>query len=205
MKRKKLCLATALSLLFSVGCGRVFIPPLPPSDSNDVKTATFTVKYDYGMHIEGRVTTLLDGSLVFFKAEDYGVAPLLAGEEVTVTYTGELLILESYPGVVRFEGGELKNVEKTRHAQIAGDCYRDGESLCEEYGHWFSEVAKEDIPEYVAHADGSFTPFDEISEETELFVAFVLALPWQENADVNPDMKRIPPTALYSYNPYARE
>ncbi len=208
MKKIKGLLIGLLAALIAVGSSgcTVLVPPSPSSGSSQPQaeehTWSFTVQYDYGQHVEDRATLLLSGTIPFFDPEEYGVSPLIAGEKVTVSYTGELRILESYPSQAVLDGVTIEKVEKTDRAYIT-DCHCVDGKLFDPLGNWFSNLTKEDIPEYVIHEDSTFTPFDELAEGTKLYASYVL--PEQENADVNPDMTRIPPTALYSYHPKAEQ
>ena len=78
-------------------------------EENDVKAYSFSVDYDYGMHIQGKATPLLDGSKLFFEPQDWNIDTLVGGDVITMVYTGELLIQESYPSQVA-----------THHLDIAG-------------------------------------------------------------------------------------
>lgn len=63
-------------------------PMLWLDDDKQVKTLNTFVMYDYGMHIEGQVTTLLDGNLIWFNPKDYGIDTLVPGDELIIKYTG---------------------------------------------------------------------------------------------------------------------
>ena len=77
------------------------------------KSTTFTADYDYGSHNEGKASILLDYNIPFFKTEDYGMSELIAGDKVTVTFRGELLIQESYPGRVVTSNARITGIEKS--------------------------------------------------------------------------------------------
>jgi hypothetical protein len=76
-----------------------------PGDNGYIVTAN----YDYGMHRPGLATMLYDSSTLFFNLPD-GYDFVVAGDEFTVTYTGQLLIQESYPSTVVITGGEIIGV-----------------------------------------------------------------------------------------------
>lgn len=67
--------------------------------------------FDYGFHIEEKASLLIEWSLLFFNPLDYGITELIAGDLVTVTYYGEMWILESYPSIVSTDKMEIVNVE----------------------------------------------------------------------------------------------
>ena len=82
-----------LALCFSFpscGIGGVLVP----------KQINFTVDYDYGLHREDMATLLLDDSKLFFDLEEWGIDTLVGGDVITLKYTGELLIQETYPSTV---------------------------------------------------------------------------------------------------------
>lgn len=85
---------------------------------NNVKSHSFSVDYDYGMHIQGKATPLLDGSKLFFELDDWNIDTLVGGDVITMVYTGELLIQESYPSQVA-----------THHLDIAGISVKKAELL----------------------------------------------------------------------------
>ncbi len=135
---------------------------LPSSDSSTESVtvceeyATFTAHYDYGLHVEGKATLLLNGCLPFFDLEEYELTPLLAGDQITVFFTGEMLIRETYPSTVVFQGGEITDVEKFG-ASITQLEYRQAGWYVPERNKYVNA----EIPEYVVSEDGSFTPLTE--------------------------------------------
>ena len=64
------------------------------------KHTDFIVDYDYGIHREDMATPLLDDSKLFFDLDEWGIDTLVGGDIVTLSYTGELLIQETYPSTV---------------------------------------------------------------------------------------------------------
>ena len=102
------------------------IPPI-------IEEAEFTVNYDYGQHIQtsdgqGLATILLNGCSLFFDPYDYDIEmPLLAGDVLTVYYTGEMLIQETYPATVVIQNGSIENVEKSKKATLVSLETRNGE------------------------------------------------------------------------------
>lgn len=96
-------LCVCLALLCSCDGGLIgeLVQDLPGA----TKQAEFHTYYDYGFSQPGKATLLMDGSTVFVDEK------LIAGDVVTVYYTGEMYVQESYPGTVVFSGGEVKRVE----------------------------------------------------------------------------------------------
>ena len=81
-------------------------------DSNDeTQTLNLFVMYDYGMHIEGQVTTLLSGNSIWFNPTDYGINELVAGDELVIKYTGEYEVQEKYPGSVNADLMNIQSIE----------------------------------------------------------------------------------------------
>lgn len=86
-----------------------FSAKVPPIE--EVHTLNTFVMYDYGMHIEGQVTTLLDGNLIWFNPKEYGIDTLVAGDELVIKYTGEFICEESYPGNVAADLMHIQSIE----------------------------------------------------------------------------------------------
>ena len=81
------------------------------SSEEEVQSITMMMAFDYGFHLEDKASLLISWSLLFFNPLDYGISELIAGDVVTVTYYGELWILESYPSTVNTDKMEIINVE----------------------------------------------------------------------------------------------
>ena len=116
MRKIKILFAFTLvfaSLLLS-SCS--FIPNLFPEE-----VAYFTADYDYGFHNEGKAELLLSSCKVFFDPDEYEMTPFVAGDTVRVTYRGEMLIQESYPGTVVTRGAKISSIEKTDAKVIRGE------------------------------------------------------------------------------------
>ena len=100
-----IAIATCLSF---VSCGGFDVDA-----DGEIKTATFTVSCDYGTIEEGKVTLLLDGNLPFFELDDWGIDKLVVGDVITVEYTGDIFILETYPGTVSTKNATIKKITHT--------------------------------------------------------------------------------------------
>ena len=91
------------------------------------RTQDFVVEYEYLLVENSNPITetnpvkarmMLSGCELFFIPEEYGItAPLVAGDTLTVTYTGDMMIAESYPGQI-FISGQLKEVAVTSIASL---------------------------------------------------------------------------------------
>ena len=129
------------------------------------QTTTFTVGYDYGFHMEDKAVALLDGNKVFFNPSDYGVETLLAGDKVTVTYVGEMLMQETYPGTIIIHG-DLKNLS-IELAPIAQYTYQNGDwYVCQGENKTRLEVS---LPEYVSSEDMSFYASAELQDGATVY------------------------------------
>ncbi len=84
---------------------------IPKNSSDETKTSNVFVMYDYGMHISGELTTLLDGNLIWFNPKDYGIDTLVAGDELVIKHTGEFIYEESYPGNVAANLMHIQSIE----------------------------------------------------------------------------------------------
>ena len=182
------------------------VDPLPPiAGMNNV---IFTVGYDYGNYQQTAAgasvaTLLLDGCLPFFDFNEYNLpTPILAGDELTVYYTGEMYEEESYPGKVVIKNGRVEWVEKSNDVRLREVTCIDGEISGKEY---FAE-----LPYYVINIDGTCTPLSVIPSGTRLYAAYVeeyvpgsLPTPGEEGECVQPDIMEVVTrlTGLYSYNP----
>ena len=74
------------------------------------KEIVMTVNCDYRFHMNGKVVPLLDSNRVFFDLEEYNIPQLYPGDKVVVTYTGEMMIAESYPGQVITNGIDIIDI-----------------------------------------------------------------------------------------------
>lgn len=159
--------------------------------------AKFTVHYDYGIHIQTStgvpmVTMLLGGNEFFFDPYDYGIdMPLLAGEELTVYFTGEMVIAESYPGIVHIQDGEIKQVKKTQSGILQPLTYTGGKLYIDGF-----EIFNP--PQYVINADKTFCDLSTIADGMQLYGAYLV-----HDGGMQEDIAFLSQeiTALYSYVP----
>ena len=63
---------------------------------------------------------LINGNLIWFNLNDYGIDKLVAGDELVIKYTGEYEVQETYPGSVNSKKIDIKSVELIK-AEIADD------------------------------------------------------------------------------------
>ncbi|MBQ8287860.1 MAG: hypothetical protein IJX76_03715 [Clostridia bacterium] len=134
-------------------------------------TYTVTARYDYGMHRPGLATMLYDSSTLFFALPE-GFDPPVAGDEFTVTYTGQLLIQETYPSTVVITGGEIIGVTAVP-AVIQAVRYNVKDkslTLLEPDGTDMVIGGAIDFPDYyITDGEGHFAELAELTEDTVLY------------------------------------
>lgn len=152
---KTAAVLSTLALTFASGC------------SMGKEDVVFVVNCDYGLHRQGKATLLLDGSTLFFNPDEYDIETLVIGDEITIKYSGEMLVQESYPSKVIFQGGELKSVELTE-AEIIRVKY-DGVGI-KPTG---KEELNSDVPDYVIKdLGGTFAALEEFNADTVLYATY---------------------------------
>lgn len=75
-------------------------------DDNEISTAEFKMRFDYGNTVEGAAELLWGDCINSFEIDD-----LKAGDLVKIYYTGELYFLTTYPCQISIEGGEIVDIE----------------------------------------------------------------------------------------------
>lgn len=161
---------------------------------------TFSVTYDY-WHVEGEATLLYGYCFPFFDPTVWGIEPpLLAGDELTVYYTGGLCIDESYPGAAYIvDGGSIQWVEKTKTAKLYSLNVKDGVLYTADGLRVGSEH------EYVVNRDGSLSKISELSDGTQLYGSSTEFISCDggaaRNDDVYDDANPRRYHAIYSYDP----
>ena len=147
--------------------------------------------YDYGMHIEGQVTTLLDGNLIWFNLKDYGIDKLFAGDELVIKYTGEYIYEECYPGNVAADLMNIRSIEVIEADIVEFTVFAipgsDEFDLVPVDSKYSNYILSNDG--YVISEDGTFKKYDEYPERTILYAS----LPKSANS--------IRIDGLYDYNP----
>ena len=173
-----------LSLVFACGWLLLSSSACDGLEALKVKKASFTVEYDYGGYEDGKASVLLSGAVPFIPTEYVSsVSPFVAGDELVVKHTGILIFAESYPMIANFSGGKIIGVSK-RSAEIVTLEYTQT-GLFASSGLTFGE-----IPQYVVHEDGGFTPLNETPFGTILYGSYALS----ENTEVEL-------SALYDHMP----
>ena len=166
-----------------------FFTSVPPIE--EVHTLNVFVMYDYGMHIEGQVTTLLSGNLIWFNPSDYGIDELVAGDELLIKYTGEYIVQEIYPGSVNADKMHIQSIEVIEAdiveftvSAVPGSDQLDLVPLDSKYNNY---VLSNDG--YVISQDETFKKYNQYSERTTLYAS----LP-KTTGSIRVD-------GLYDYNP----
>ena len=153
--KRFLILLLSLILCFSfVGCSA--------DDNDNTRAHEFTVIYDYGLHVENKATALLDGSKIFFDLQELNVDTLIGGDVITLKYTGELLIQESYPSKIQTNQMTVKNISLTKAKILEFEVIENeagGISLCLKDGD--TSTVKSFANQYIINEDMSFSALDE--------------------------------------------
>ena len=176
---KKL-LSLVLSLLCIVSCtgcvarmldvGGTTLPD-PSKQQPGGGLYTVTAGYDYGMHRPGLATMLYSSSTLFFDLPE-GYDPPVAGDEFAITYTGELLIQESYPSTVVITGGKVIGVtaEPAVIRQVRYHVKDKSLTLLDENGDNVNLVGGISFPEhYIIDSEGQFAELASLAEDTVLY------------------------------------
>lgn len=145
-----------------VGCANELLEGIPA----DSKQSVFKTYYDYGFHSPDKAVLLMDGSTVFVDEE------LIAGDVVTVYYTGELYIQETYPSTVVFHGGSIQRVEVKQanvcQVTVAQSTQTGEKRLTSPY-----DTMIQSSPDYVlTDKDGNYMEWRDLEVGTVLYCSF---------------------------------
>ncbi|MBE7101315.1 MAG: hypothetical protein E7364_06885 [Clostridiales bacterium] len=189
MQKRIFSLLLGAALLFG-GCGGKFGEKHNATDKYE-SVATFTAHYDYGNHIEGETTLLLDDLLLFFNPADYGIDRIVAGEQVKVYYDGVLEWQDTYPAVVWSENLEIGDVEIVKAKLIEFEVMENpggGYSLADKTD-WVTRYEMKVPNQYIFDASGSYAPLDASDVGKTIYGTYQ-------------DMDNVQIYGLYDYNPY---
>ncbi len=132
----------------------------------ETQQTAFQTSYDYGVIRENKATLLMDSATVFVDV------PLIAGDEVYVSFTGECLTQESYPANVVFVDGEVKRVD-VRNARICVLTVIEDAATGKKMLMGESNFAVQSVPDYVlTNSDGSFTALNDFPEGAKLYASY---------------------------------
>jgi hypothetical protein len=81
------------------------LKPMSSIDASSASASTsvarqqwkFTLHYDYGNYRKDEITLLFDDCIPFFSLKDYGLGDALAGDLITMEYTGGFAMHSTYP------------------------------------------------------------------------------------------------------------
>lgn len=198
MKKHRYSIIFGLILpLIITGCGRAsqseesessLDPNIITSVADEPKTWNLEVRYDYGFHVEDTLTMLYNDILPFINTEQYGITNLLAGDLLTVRYTGEILIQETYPATVGPSEFTITDVSVIRAKVVRLAFYEQKDN----YNQFITvdgsaKIYRANYP-YVIYPDDTFSAFD----ETNLGRAYY--------GTIRGDMNTAEVSALYTTN-----
>ena len=158
-------LCVCLALLCSCDSGLVgeLVQNLPGT----AKQAEFHTYYDYGFIQPGKATLLMGSATVFVDEK------LIAGDVVTVYYTGEMYVQESYPGTVVFSGGEVKRVEVQKAKLCILTVTQNAQTGEKQLFNQLDQPLTS-APDYaLTDWDGSFVAWKELEVGTVLYGSFL--------------------------------
>lgn len=165
-----------------VGCAEIDSDAQRQSGDSDAQASRFerctvTAAYDYGFHRTDLATILYDGSSAFFDLPD-GLDQVLAGDVFTIEYSGELLIQESYPSSVVFQGGKVESVSVEKAKLVRLTYYAPYEGALERFVILHDNGTEEEIEvaarpdRYITDAEGHFESLSEGGEPLTLFGSY---------------------------------
>lgn len=197
IKVLSLSLAAVLSCAFFTGCDFVGIEPLlgllPGMDRHQTP---MRVTMDYGNYRgSGYATPLLESCETdFLDKQQWGLDEFVPGDVYYVTYTGEMMFLESYPGRVVLKDGAVVSVER-KNAGILAVSF-DEQQVLQSLEDDF--VLDAQLPEYVIlNRDGDFCKTEHCFYGGTLYATYEKA-----KAEQTEDGKMlITVLAIYAYMP----
>lgn len=158
------------------------------NESEGIKLATMEVIYDYGFHIQDKLTALIGDSLFFFDYRDYDITHFFAGDLFEIYYKGVLLKQDSYPSTVVTDNLTIVDVLRLPSRVIEGTLLGvPGSSL---YNFVGANYANHVYPEYVVNSDFTYEPVSNFHDE-KVYASFR-----RDDQSEEPTI-----TALFSFNP----
>ena len=161
----------------------------PPIDITQFSAQSMQVSMDYGMHRSGLATPLLNSCTTEFLDKDvWDLDVFVPGDVYHLTYMGEIMVQETYPGTVILPEGGLLDVTRV-DAGILCLAYDDGWKPVEN-GYKISG----ELCEYVIlDEQGSFCSLADYDTTKMLYVTYY--------RDLLQPGKAITPLAAYAYAP----
>ena len=167
MKRVFVVTALCVCLVLLCSCEGGLIGELAQNFPGATKQAVFHTYYDYGFHSPDKAVLLMSGNTVFVEEK------LIAGDVVTVYYTGEMYVQESYPGTVVFSGGEVKRVEVQKARLCILTVTQNAQSGEKQLVNQLDQPLTS-APDYaLTDWDGSFVAWTELEVGTVLYGSFL--------------------------------
>ena len=142
-----------------------------------IELYTVTARYDYGMHRPGLAAMLYDSGTLFFTLPE-GFDPPVAGDVFTVTYTGQLMVQESYPSTVVISGGKIQSVSGQKAEILQVTYYAPADGTPERFVTTLDDGSEEEIAVisrpayYIINEDGEFLPLSEVSDCITLYLTY---------------------------------
>ena len=189
-------LVACFALLTS--CANELLDLLPSNTTNiqsNLNESRMQVKIDYGFIREGKATSLLDSCTTDFLEKDaWELDEFLPGDIYVLTYQGEMMVLETYPGTLVLPEGGLLDVTRI-DAGVLCLAYRDDKWQGAEQDVIFTQ----DICEYVVlDQEGNFCTLAEYDTTKPLYVSYSVG---QIRYDTSKGTLIITPLAAYAYAP----
>ena len=129
-----------------------------------------SITIDYGLHVSDRVTELFGGAIIPAEIREKAGTPLIAGDEVRVSFTGEWLEQETYPSTIVMKDVQIQSVEVTHlpivECELAVIPCGGGIGLLPT-SH--DILLGSFLTPYVIHPDGSFNDLNDESVGTKVY------------------------------------
>lgn len=169
---------------------------------NKIKYADYNIKQtseidlvvdcDYGFHEEDRVTILLGSSTIWFNINKYGIDSLVAGDILTIKYTGVFSVRETYPSTVESNKMNIISIEqhKADIEEYIVSTNEDGEKILKPSNPTYSHSIMISDEIYAILEDYSFVKINELEIGSKVYMSSQKAF---SSSIIN--------NAFYLYNP----
>ncbi len=169
-KHRYLIIFSLIFPLILTGCGQTSLseesessldPNIITSVADEQKTWNLEVRFDYGFHVEDTLTMLYNDIIPFFNTEQYGITDLLAGDILTIRYTGEIRIQETYPATIGPSEFTITDVSIIRAKVVRLAFYEQKDY----YTNFITvdgsaKIYRVNFP-YIIYPDNTFSAFDD--------------------------------------------
>lgn len=151
---------------------------LPTVDlKKGINCLTLLFDYDYGLHVENRLTPLLTGSELFFNPLVYKINNMVAGDTYNIYYSGEIYILVTYPSRVDLSKATIHDVIKIPAYILKGSLLSDPGSN-NNYNFVSGNYSTKVFPDYVILDNDTYQSVNNYYDE-KVFATF--ARPYKSN------------------------